>query len=113
MMPRGTQLLDELFPDLVAELVADGAVVAEPLADFRFTVGGHLLRPAPIGAVAVQSSRPFLESHLWERIRRSGRVEIVDGCDVVGLTDRRRGGAGHGCADHAPRARQHRGVTGR
>lgn len=85
MMPRGTQLLDELFPDLVAELVADGAVVAEPLADFRFTVGGHLLRSAPIGAVAVQSSRPFLESHLRERLRRSGRVRIVDGCDVVGL----------------------------
>lgn len=85
LMPRGTQLLDELFPDLIREMVADGAVLAEPLADFRFFVGGHLLRPAPIGVAAVQASRPFLEAHLRERIQRSGRVEFVDGCDVVGL----------------------------
>lgn len=86
MMPRGTQLLDELIPDVVWEMVCDGAVLAEPLADFRFFVGGHQLRSAPIGAAAVQASRPFLESHLQDRIRRSSRIEIVDGCDVVGLT---------------------------
>lgn len=85
MMPRGTQVLDELFPNVVWEMVADGAVVAEPLADFRFVVGGHPLRQAPIGATAVQASRPFLEAHLRERVRALRRVDIVDDCDVVGL----------------------------
>jgi 2-polyprenyl-6-methoxyphenol hydroxylase-like FAD-dependent oxidoreductase len=85
LMPRGTQLLEELFPGIVSELVADGAVLAEPLADARLQVSGHVLRKVPIGELVVQSSRPFLEGHLRTRVQALPGVEIVDGCDVVGL----------------------------
>ena len=83
-MARGTQVVDELFPGLVGELVADGAVLVDPLTEFRMRIGGRLLRPVPIGAPAVQASRPFLEAHVRDRVRALG-VELVDGCDVVGL----------------------------
>lgn len=92
LMPRGTQILDELCPGLIGQLVEDGAVLAEPLADFRFRVGGHPLRQVPIGAFAVQASRPFLESHLRDRVRGLPGVGVVAGCDVVGLLAGEAGG---------------------
>jgi 2-polyprenyl-6-methoxyphenol hydroxylase-like FAD-dependent oxidoreductase len=85
LMPRGTQLLDELYPGIVRQMVADGAVLAEPLVDFRLRVNGHVLRKVPIGAPVVQASRPFLEGHVRNRVRACPAVDIIDGCDVVGL----------------------------
>ena len=85
LMPRGTQLIGELYPGIVQQMVADGAVLAEPLADFRLRVNGHVLRKAPIGAPAVQASRPFLEGYVRDRVLACPAVDIIDGCDVVGL----------------------------
>ena len=85
LMPRGTQLLGELYPGIVQQMVADGAVLAEPLVDFRLRVNGHVLRKVPIGSPAVQASRPFLEGHVRDRVRAWPAVDIIDGCDVVGL----------------------------
>jgi 2-polyprenyl-6-methoxyphenol hydroxylase-like FAD-dependent oxidoreductase len=84
MLPRGAQVLDELLPGLTGQLVAAGAVLADPLADFRMTIGGHPLRQAPVGAPVVQASRPFLEGHVRDRVLAEG-VELVTGRDVVGL----------------------------
>jgi 2-polyprenyl-6-methoxyphenol hydroxylase-like FAD-dependent oxidoreductase len=85
LMPRGTRLLDDLFPGIVAELIAAGAVPAEPLVDFRLRVGGRVLRQVPIGVPAVQASRPFLEGYVRNRARALCGVEVIDCCDVVGL----------------------------
>lgn len=86
MMSGGTQILEQLCPNIVREMVIEGAVTAEPLADFRMTVGGHRLRQAPICACAVQASRPFPEGHVRDRVRPLNEVDIIDGCDVVGIT---------------------------
>jgi 2-polyprenyl-6-methoxyphenol hydroxylase-like FAD-dependent oxidoreductase len=85
VMPRGAQALEELLPGITRRLVDAGAVVAEPLRDYRFRVGGHPLRQAPIGALVLQASRPFLEYHLRAGVRECGRVDLVAGCDAVGL----------------------------
>jgi 2-polyprenyl-6-methoxyphenol hydroxylase-like FAD-dependent oxidoreductase len=93
LLPRGGDIVGDLFPGIVQELVDDGAVVAEPLVDFRLSVGGHTLRQVPIGATALQCSRPFLEDHVRDRVAALPGVTLIDGCDVVGLTvegDRRR-----------------------
>jgi 2-polyprenyl-6-methoxyphenol hydroxylase-like FAD-dependent oxidoreductase len=105
LLPRGQRVLEELFPGLSEELIAGGAVVADPVLEYRLMPGGHLLRKAPIGGRAIQASRPFLESHVRERVRSHAGVRFVEGCDVVGLvatgaervtgariTDRVRGG---------------------
>lgn len=81
LMPRGSQLLDELLPGISDELLAAGAVRSVPLRDFRMRVNGRALRQVPIGVVAVQAGRPFLEAHLRRRVRG----EILDERDVVGL----------------------------
>jgi hypothetical protein len=85
LLPRGQRVLEELFPALGDELIAGGAVVAEPGLEHRFVLGGHLLRKAPIGGRAIQASRPFLEGYVRERLRSRPGVRFVEGCDVVGL----------------------------
>ena len=90
---RGQQVLEELFPGLTAELVADGAPVGDLLADARFYLSGHRLRPAPSGLVLLCASRPLLEGHVRARMATLPNVRILDRCDVVGLVttrDRRR-----------------------
>jgi 2-polyprenyl-6-methoxyphenol hydroxylase-like FAD-dependent oxidoreductase len=87
LLPRGAQILDELFPGLLDDLVAEGAPVIRNLEELRFSAVGHRLRLEghPPGLVAYQASRPFLESHLRARVRALPTVKILDRCEVVGL----------------------------
>jgi 2-polyprenyl-6-methoxyphenol hydroxylase-like FAD-dependent oxidoreductase len=87
LLPRGAQILDELFPGLLDDLAAGGAPVIRDLEELRFSPVGHRLcleghRP---DLVAYQASRPFLEGHVLARVRALPTVELVDRCAVVGL----------------------------
>jgi 2-polyprenyl-6-methoxyphenol hydroxylase-like FAD-dependent oxidoreductase len=82
---RGQQALEEMFPGLTAELVADGALPGSLLADARMYLNGHLLRQTDTGLVLLCASRPFLEAHVRARVRAHPNVTLLDRCDVVGL----------------------------
>ncbi|HZC98765.1 MAG TPA: 2-polyprenyl-6-methoxyphenol hydroxylase-like oxidoreductase [Actinomycetes bacterium] len=87
LVPRGAQILDELFPGLLDDLVAGGAPAIRDFAELRFSPGGRLLclRGPSTRLTPYQLSRPYLEGHVRARVRALPRVEIVDRCDVVGL----------------------------
>ena len=87
LLPRGAQILDELFPGLLDDLAAGGAPVIRDLEELRFSPAGHrlCLEGHPQDLVAYQASRPFLEGHLLARVRALPTVELVDRCEVVGL----------------------------
>jgi 2-polyprenyl-6-methoxyphenol hydroxylase-like FAD-dependent oxidoreductase len=87
LVPGGAQVLGELFPGLLDELVAAGAPAIGDLAELRFAPGGHLLRlqGRPAGPTAFPASRPFLEAHLRARVRALPAVEVVDRCEATGL----------------------------
>jgi 2-polyprenyl-6-methoxyphenol hydroxylase-like FAD-dependent oxidoreductase len=87
LVPKGTQILDELFPGLLDDLVAGGAPVIRDLAELRFRPAGHLLflRGRPSEPNVCQASRPFLEGHVRARIRTLPTVETIDLCEVAGL----------------------------
>ena len=82
---RGQQVLEELFPGLTGELVADGAPAGDMLTDARFFLSGHRLRDARTGLMLLCASRPLLEGHLRARVRALPNVQFLDQCDVVGL----------------------------
>jgi 2-polyprenyl-6-methoxyphenol hydroxylase-like FAD-dependent oxidoreductase len=86
LVPGGAQVLGELFPGLLDDLVTGGVPVIRNLGELRFAPGGHLLRleGRPSGPTPYQASRPFLEGHVRSRVRALPNVEIVDRCDVVG-----------------------------
>jgi 2-polyprenyl-6-methoxyphenol hydroxylase-like FAD-dependent oxidoreductase len=87
LVPRGTQILNELFPGLLNDLVTGGAPVVRDLAEFRFSPAGHrlCLKGRPAQPFICQASRPYLEGHVRARVRALPTVEILDRCEVVGL----------------------------
>jgi 2-polyprenyl-6-methoxyphenol hydroxylase-like FAD-dependent oxidoreductase len=88
---RGVQILEELFPGLVDELVAAGASRIDDLANLHFRVGGHLLSQAshPMAPVLL-ATPPFLEYSLRMRVAAARPVMFRDRLEVATLTHTRR-----------------------
>ena len=94
LLPRGAQILDELFPGFLDGLVAAGAPVLDDgeLSKLYFTFGGHELLRSGKAAVDHKAmatylpSRPFLECHVRRRLQTMGNVTILQGHDVAELT---------------------------
>jgi 2-polyprenyl-6-methoxyphenol hydroxylase-like FAD-dependent oxidoreductase len=85
LLARGQQALEELFPELTADLIAQGAPTGDLLANGRWYVSGHRLRQAHIGLVTLSASRPLLEGYVRARVRALPNLAFLDSCDVVGL----------------------------
>ena len=87
LLPRGTQILDALFPGLLDDLAAGGILVIRDFGEIRFSPGGHRLRLEghPPEVITYQASRPRLEGQVRTRVLALPTVEVVDRCEVVGL----------------------------
>ncbi len=86
LLPRGRQILEELFPGLTSQLVDAGAPHGDLLGDARVQLGGHRFARADAGLSTVSVSRPFLESVVRARVRELPNVTFAPACDVLGLT---------------------------
>lgn len=94
LLPRGAQVLDHLFPDLLWDLAVSGVPVAEALDQSHFEFNGHVFyhgsgsegpRRDDAG-LSYQPSRPFLESRILQRVKALPNVDFLDACDVDELT---------------------------
>jgi 2-polyprenyl-6-methoxyphenol hydroxylase-like FAD-dependent oxidoreductase len=89
LLPRGAQVLDELFPGILDELVLDGAryLDGRDLSQVYYDVGGHLLarRGSATSCTAYLTTRPFLEEHVRARLRTVANVTLLDEHDIVDL----------------------------
>lgn len=91
LLTRGAQILDELFPGFLNELVAGGAPVWNDgeLSKLHLSFGGHeMLRSGKIArearALAVyMPSRPLLECLVRQRLQAIKNVTILDGHDAA------------------------------
>ena len=94
LLPSGAQILDELFPGILNELVAEGAPVWDDgeFSKFYLSYGGHeVVRSGKFAgddkAIAMyMPSRPFLECHVRRRLQAIPNVTILGGQDVAELT---------------------------
>ena len=86
LLPRGRQILEELFPGLTSQLVDAGAPHGDLLGDARLQLSGHRFARADAGLSTVSVSRPFLESVVRDRVRQLPNVTFSPACDVLGLT---------------------------
>jgi 2-polyprenyl-6-methoxyphenol hydroxylase-like FAD-dependent oxidoreductase len=94
LLPSGAQILDELFPGILNELVAGGAPVWDDadLSKLYLSYSGHeVLRSGklaidPRAFAMYMPSRPFLECHVRRRLQAIGNVTIQGGQDVAELT---------------------------
>jgi hypothetical protein len=86
LLPRGAQILEELFPGMLADLEAAGVPVLRNLQELWFSVGGHLLcRDGELPGPSYQPSRAFLEGQVRRRVQGLPNVSIRDRCEVAGL----------------------------
>jgi flavin-dependent dehydrogenase len=85
LMDRGRQIMAELYPGLVDELIARGASTTEILVGNRWYLGGLRTKPTPTGLVSVLASRPLLEDVLRERTLARPGVRVRTGVTVTGL----------------------------
>ncbi|OKH82171.1 hypothetical protein EB75_13385 [Mycobacterium sp. ST-F2] len=94
LLGRGALILDELYPGILGELVADGAPVWNDgdLSKVHTSFRGHLtVRSGKaldgLNAIAMyQPSRPLLEHHVRRRTSACENVTILDRHDVAELT---------------------------
>jgi 2-polyprenyl-6-methoxyphenol hydroxylase-like FAD-dependent oxidoreductase len=89
LLTQGREVLEQLFPGLVAELISRGAVVYDQLGEMRRYVGGGYYWRGPSGLKSVMVSRALLESHVRTRLLARPNVRVVEGCDVLGLVANR------------------------
>lgn len=82
LLAGGQKVLERLFPGMCDELVAAGAVPADPQLDGTWYFEGGALCKAPSGTTGVLTSRPFLESAIRRKVRSMERIEII-GCKAV------------------------------
>ncbi|MGO9156295.1 FAD-dependent oxidoreductase [Mycobacterium sp.] len=90
LLARGAQVLEELFPGILDELVHDGAhcMDGRDLSRLHYDLGGHLVTrtgSAP-ACTAYLATRPFLEEHVRARLRTIPNVTLLDEHDIVELT---------------------------
>ena len=93
LLPRGREVLEDLFPGFTARAVQAGAPAGDGLGAVRVVVSGHRLRQVDVGRLGLFVSRPFLEGQLRGRLRALPEVTFVEGSDIVSLmttADRRR-----------------------
>lgn len=90
LLMRGSQILDDLLPGILDELVADGAQHFDgaDLSRMYLCMNGHVLaRAGDARQLGIYGpSRPFLETHIRRRVRSLVNVELLDGHDVVDVT---------------------------
>lgn len=84
LLSRGLTEIEALFPGITGELVAGGALAADPGVDLHWYVDGVRKPPAAVGT-GIACTRPFLEWHIRRRLLDVPGVRVVQ-ARVDGLT---------------------------
>ncbi len=83
---RGQKILEQQFPGLVDEMLANGAEAINAGNEAEFFLFGRWRGPRYQSAiVSVASSRPMLEATIYRRLMTNPRVEVIQGQEVIGL----------------------------
>jgi 2-polyprenyl-6-methoxyphenol hydroxylase-like FAD-dependent oxidoreductase len=90
LLAAGERVLSDLFPGIVADLIADGAVLGDQMADVRWwQFDGYRTRNGQ-SLTAVCCSRPLLEGHVRRHLMARSNVRIIGETRAKGLVHRRR-----------------------
>ncbi|MFF0310674.1 FAD-dependent oxidoreductase [Streptosporangium sp. NPDC004379] len=84
LLPRGLQVIEELFPGVTAEMIDAGAV-PYGTTQLRMIMGGYEFARTPTPDQGVSATRPFLEGHLLRRTRALPNLVLADRHQVTGI----------------------------
>lgn len=103
LLARGREALEQLFPGLTDELVAQGASPGDIGTIVRWAHAGRYHRDVQSGMLGLAVSRPLLESHVRARLLALPNVRALQRHDALGIEAAPGGGriAGVRVADRA------------
>jgi 2-polyprenyl-6-methoxyphenol hydroxylase-like FAD-dependent oxidoreductase len=85
MLLRGLQIMDQLFPGLREELIAEGAIHFDVVNDTALRSRNQWLPQFPSDQTLLSCSRLLLEAGLRRRLRVFGNVRFVENVEATGL----------------------------
>lgn len=85
VLVRGLQIMEGYFPGLIEHLVSLGADYGDVSGRARWFHEEGYHQPCVSGDNAINVSRPTLEATIRQRVMALPNVQIVEGCDVLGL----------------------------
>ncbi len=85
LLVRGRQILDQLFPGLVEDLIKDGAVLFDSTYDAKQLSPTGWTPRVPASLFTISCSRDLLEWRVRQRLFQNPRVTFVPETDAVGL----------------------------
>lgn len=100
LLARGQQILEELFPGLTADLVADGAPIGDFGTSLQWHFGGSMIRQTPTDLTCLAADRPALESNVRQRVAKIANVNFLEETHVQGLIHDVCGSEVHGVELH-------------
>jgi 2-polyprenyl-6-methoxyphenol hydroxylase-like FAD-dependent oxidoreductase len=86
LLGLGRKLLEEMFPGLFQQLLADGAVPFNQGRQAQFFINGGWSQPFDSQMIGISCSRPLLESAIYQRIAAHPKVQILHEKLVLGLS---------------------------
>ncbi|ASY34714.1 MULTISPECIES: NAD(P)/FAD-dependent oxidoreductase [unclassified Streptomyces] len=85
MHVRGRVVMEELYPGITDQLVADGVPIGDFSGSVRWYFRGRPVKRADIGFIAVPATAPLMERRIRERTAELANVRFAEGCDILGL----------------------------
>jgi 2-polyprenyl-6-methoxyphenol hydroxylase-like FAD-dependent oxidoreductase len=79
LLKSGEEILTELFPGIVEELIADGSVTSDFTSKLAWNHHGSWKMKYHSGVSIIQQSRPFLEWHIKRRLAMIPNVSFLYG----------------------------------
>ena len=86
LLPLGQTILERIFPGLIDELLATGAIPVDNNHEIAFYNEGHWQHPnTRRNNMTISSSRPLLEAAIYRRVVENPKVNTLNGYEVTGL----------------------------
>jgi 2-polyprenyl-6-methoxyphenol hydroxylase-like FAD-dependent oxidoreductase len=86
LLGRGREVMEQFFPGLTQDLIAQGALSGDTQQIVRWYAGGGRLASGQSGLMGLAVSRPLLEGYIRQRLMAMPKVRFIENCDVLGLT---------------------------
>lgn len=85
LLARGVQVMEELFPGILQQLIDHGIPVGDLSGSCRWYAMGYRLKQQDGDLITLGVLRPELEWHIRERVQQLENVTFVEQHDILGL----------------------------
>jgi 2-polyprenyl-6-methoxyphenol hydroxylase-like FAD-dependent oxidoreductase len=85
LLPRGRRILEGYFPGISAEMLAAGAEMLDIANDIAWLTAYGWGTRFPSEFEGLSSTRDLLDSIVRSRLKQLPNVEVLQGCEVIGL----------------------------